>query len=69
MPSRSRIRVRAKKTTTAPPRQWRASLIRKHGEVLGYVEARDRASAELAAMADFNLTAEQRKRLVVQERV
>jgi hypothetical protein len=39
-----------------------------HGQVLGYVEARDRTAAELAAVAEFNLTEEQRKRLVVQER-
>jgi hypothetical protein len=62
-----RRRVPRKAKAATPPRQWRAALIRKHGQVLGYVEARTRAAAELAAAAEFNLTAEQRKRLVVQE--
>jgi len=62
------VRVPAKATTTAKLRQWRALLIRKHGQVLGTVEARDRAAAERAAVAEFNLDADQRKRLVVQER-
>ena len=63
MPSRSRIRVPAKpKAATAKLRQWRASLIRKHSQVLGYIEARDRTAAKLAAVAESNLTEEQRKR-------
>jgi hypothetical protein len=44
-------------------------LIRKHGQVLGNLEAQDMKAAELAAVREFNLTAEQRKGLVVQERV
>jgi hypothetical protein len=43
-------------------------LIRKRGQILGYVEARDRTAAELAAVAEFELSPEQQKRLVVQER-
>jgi hypothetical protein len=31
-------------------------VARLHGQVLGYVEARDRAAAELAAVAEFNLS-------------
>jgi hypothetical protein len=50
MPSRSRIRV-PRKTAAARPRQWRAMLIRKHGQVLGYVGAAYRVVAELAAVA------------------
>jgi hypothetical protein len=36
--------------------------------VLGYVEAPDEASAEIAAVVKFDLSAEQRGRLVVHER-
>ena len=67
---RSRIRVSAKaKSREAKPRQWRAMLIRKRGQVLGDVEAPDMKAAELAAAREFKLTAEQRKRLVLQERI
>jgi hypothetical protein len=44
-------------------------LIRKRGQVLGYIEARDRAAAEFAAVAEFYLNDEQRGRLVVQESI
>jgi hypothetical protein len=49
-------------------RSWRASLIRNKLQVLGEVEARNREAAEAAAVRTFNLSAEQRSRLVVQER-
>jgi hypothetical protein len=60
----------------AEKKSWRASLIRKRSrylgfmsnQILGYVDAPDRASAEIAAVSAFSLTQEQRKRLVVQER-
>ena len=39
----------------------------KHGEFLGTVEAVDQEAAEAAAAEAFNLTDEQRERLVVQE--
>ena len=42
--------------------------ILNRAQVLGYVDARDRAAAERAAVAEFNLSDERRKRLVVQER-
>jgi hypothetical protein len=48
-------------------RTWVVSLIRKHGQFLGYVEAPDREAAE-AAVDRFNLSEEQRGRLVIQER-
>jgi len=59
----------AKKRPDEQPklRRWRASLIRKRGDYLGYVEAKDRAAAEAAAVEEFKLTPEQQKRLVVQE--
>jgi hypothetical protein len=49
-------------------RSWAVSLIRKRGEILGVVEAPDRKAAEAAAVVRFNLSEEQRGRLVVQER-
>jgi acyl-CoA reductase-like NAD-dependent aldehyde dehydrogenase len=52
-------------------RSWRVLLIYKRGQVLGTVEAPSREAAEAAeaaAVREFNLTPEQRSRLVVQER-
>jgi hypothetical protein len=43
-------------------------LIRRRGQILGNVEAPSREAAEAAAVEAFNLNAEQRGRLVVQER-
>ena len=59
----------------AKKKSWRASLIRKRSrylgfmsnQILGYVDAPDRESAEAAAVSAFSLTEEQRKRLVVQQ--
>jgi hypothetical protein len=61
MSSHSRTRVSHKKKT------WRASLILKHGRILGTVEAASRQAAEAEAVKIFQLKADQRKRLVVQE--
>jgi hypothetical protein len=47
-------------------RSWRASLIRRRGQVLGDVDAPSREAAE--AVRTFGLTPDQRNRLVVQER-
>jgi len=65
MPSRSRS-PDSNNPKAIASRRWRAMLIRKRGQILGYVEARDRTAAELAAVAEFNLTEEQRKWLVLQ---
>jgi len=48
-----------KKPTAAKLRSWRVSIIRKRGQYLGTVVA--------AAMAEFDLSDEQRRRLVLQE--
>jgi hypothetical protein len=48
-------------------RTWRASLIKDHQEFLGFVRAPDRRSAEAAAIEQFHLNDEQRKRLLVHE--
>ena len=66
-------RPRTRKPANANPRAtasrgWRASLIRKKGQVLGDVEAPSREAAEAEAVRTFRLTPEQRSRLVVQER-
>jgi hypothetical protein len=57
-----------RKPTAAKLRSWRVSLIRKRGQYLGTVEAPNEKAAEAAAMAEFDLSDEQRRRLVVQER-
>ena len=49
-------------------RTWRVSIIRKRGQYLGVVEARDRETAETAAVKMFKRDDEQRRRLVVSER-
>jgi hypothetical protein len=68
MSSRPRTRQSANNPRAAASRSWRASLIRKKAQVLGEVQAPSREAAEAAAVREFNLTDEQRSRLVVQER-
>jgi hypothetical protein len=69
MSSRPRTRQLANNNPrAAASRSWRASLIRKRAQVLGDVEAPSREAAEAAAVRTFNLTDEQRSRIVVQER-
>jgi hypothetical protein len=69
MSSLSRTRQSANTNPrAAASRSWRASLIRARAQVLGFGEAPSREAAEAAAVRTFNLTAEQRSRLVVQER-
>jgi hypothetical protein len=69
MPPRSRTPQSASSNSraTAAARFWRASLIRSKAQVLGDVQAPNREAAEDAAVRTFNLTTEQRNRLVVQE--
>ena len=49
-------------------RTWRALLGRRKGQVLGDVEVPSLEAAEAEAVRTFNLTPEQRSRLVMQER-
>ena len=65
----SRLRKPSNANPRAIARSWRASLIRKRAQILGYVNAPDRAAAEAAAVKAWSLDADQRSRLVVQERV
>jgi hypothetical protein len=60
MLSRSRIKSPAKKS-------WRVTLIRSRGQVLGDVEAPNRQAAVAAAVKRFNLSPEDRNRIVIQE--
>ena len=48
-------------------RSWRVSLLRQRAHYLGTVEAPDERTAEAAAVAQFDLDEEQRKRLAVRE--
>lgn len=56
-----------KKPRAAKLRNWRASVIRKRGQYLGTDEAPNEKAAEAAAVAEFDLSDEQRRRLVVSE--
>jgi len=56
-----------KKPIAAKLRNWRVSIIRRRGQYLGTVEAPNEKAAEAAAVAEFDLSDEQRRRLVVQE--
>jgi hypothetical protein len=49
-------------------RSWRVLIIRKRGQYLGTVEAPNEKAAEAAAVAEFDLSDEQRRRLAVQQR-
>jgi hypothetical protein len=57
------------KAVVAKPRSWRVSVIRKHGQHLGTIKAPNEKAAEAAAMAEFDLSDEQRGRLIVRRRV
>jgi hypothetical protein len=47
------------------PRRWAVRLIRKRAELLGVVYAPDEAAAIEAAVKEFGLTDQQRKRIVL----
>ena len=53
------------KATASKLRSWRVSLIRKKGQFLGMVEAPSERAAEAAAVTQFDLSHEQRRRLVI----
>jgi hypothetical protein len=57
-------KIRPKKPTAAKLRSWRVSVLRARAQYLGDVQAPD----ESAAPTEFNLSDEQRRRVVVQER-
>ena len=47
---------------------WRVTITRKRGQYLGTGEAANERAAEAAAVAAFDLSDEQRRQVVVQER-
>jgi hypothetical protein len=53
------------KPTAEKLRAWRASLLRSRAHLLGIVYAPDEKSAEAAAIAEFKIGEDQRRRLVV----
>jgi hypothetical protein len=61
------MRPPKKKPTAAKIRRWRISIMRARGQHIGTVEAENREAAEAAAVKAFNLTEEQRRRLVILE--
>jgi hypothetical protein len=54
-----------KKPTAEKLRSWRASLMRARNHYLGVVYAPDEKSAEAAAIAEFKVGPDQRRRLIV----
>jgi hypothetical protein len=48
---------------------WRVVIMRSRGEYLGSVEAPDRVRAEAVAIKLFDLDLDQRRRLLIRERV
>jgi hypothetical protein len=50
-------------------RRWTAVLIRKQGRSLGVVEAANIEAAEIAAAKMFNLSENQRRRLIMREHI
>ena len=58
----------SKTRAAAKLRSWRASILRGRAKHLGDVQAPDERAAEAEAVVEFNLSADQRRRVVVQER-
>jgi hypothetical protein len=56
-----------KKPTAAKLRSWRVSILRQRAQYLGTVEAPDERAAEATAIAQFDLSEDQRNRLAVRE--
>jgi hypothetical protein len=54
-----------KKKPTEKLRAWRVSLMRSRSHLLGVVYAPDEKSAEAAAIAEFKIGADMRRRLIV----
>jgi hypothetical protein len=59
------MRAPKKKATAEKLRAWRASLMRSRSQLLGIVYAPDERSAKAAAVAEFKIGEEQRRRLIV----
>jgi hypothetical protein len=55
------------KAKAAKMRSWRVAILRNRSHYLGEVQAPDEKAAEAAAVVEFNLSDDQRRRVVVQE--
>jgi hypothetical protein len=58
-----------RKPTAAKLRNWRVAIMRARAHGLGTVAAPDRTAAEVEAVRAFGLSEDQRKRLLIVERV
>ena len=72
--TRSRLPTRAnenrqKEAHRPNLRSWRVIIMRSRGEYLGSVEAPDRERAEAVAIKLFALDDDQRRRLLIRERL
>jgi hypothetical protein len=61
------MRTPKKKAAAAKLRNWRVSILRQRAHYLGNVQAPGERAAEAAAVAQFDLDQEERKRLAVRE--
>jgi hypothetical protein len=60
------MRAPKKEPTAAKLKAWRASLMRSRTHLLGIVYAPDEKSAEAAAIAEYKISEDRRRRLIVQ---
>jgi hypothetical protein len=65
MPTPRRKVAAARKATKL--RSWRVPLMRARAQELGVVYAADETAAEAAAVEQFNIRDDQRRRLIVRE--
>jgi hypothetical protein len=56
------------KAKTAKLRSWRVAILRNRAQYLGDVQAPDAEAAEVAAVVEFELSDDQRRRVVMRER-
>ena len=67
-----RISIMSRRTHPKEPanlRSWRVIIMRSKGEHIGTVEAPDRQRAEAVAIKQFELDQDQRRRLLIRERL
>jgi hypothetical protein len=65
--SRKRVPKPDHRATAAKPQPWHVSLMRARAHFLGIVYAPDHEAAEAAAIAEFKIGEDQRRRLIVRE--
>jgi hypothetical protein len=65
--SRKRVPKPDRRATAAKPWPWHVSLMRARAHFLGIFYAPDYDAAEAAAIAEFKIGDDQRRRLIVRE--